>query len=339
MDRVGPVSRWTDFEGAAVNSRRTTRGGFTLIELLVAISLMVILVGSIVMIFNSSVQTVKISEARIRIQNSGRAALEHLARDVTSMLPMEGGSQRFWINDDGENSDVNSAERHYVGARDSIGFRAVTHVNGTLQPVRVMYRLVYDVDPSRRTSVPKVINNKLVAGQTLYVLRKEVLNLDGTFMKDSLGRDLQPIELCYYVTSFNLEYLASISNSAIGQQVAGSFSQIAPDAQGSVLGPFPGPRSTQLRPDNLAPIPGTVTLVNPMGEPDAASPMDKDVNTRNDVPPPGVADPLVTPGSPAPTRYYPRYIVLAIRVTMRVVEDVEARQERVYSRVIWLPTG
>jgi prepilin-type N-terminal cleavage/methylation domain-containing protein len=328
----------TDFEGAAVTIRRTTRG-FTLIELLVAIALMVILVGSIVMIFNSSVQTVKISEARIRIQNSARAALDHLARDVSSMLPMEGGSQRFWMNDDGENSSITAPERHYVGARDSIGFRSVTHVNGILVPVRVMYRLVYDADPSRRKSVEKVINSKLVAGSGLYVLRKEMLNLDGTVIKDTLGRDLQPIELCYYVTSFNLEYMASISNTQIGQQVAGSFSQIAPDARSSLLGPFPGPRVTQLRPDNLDPIPGTVTLVNPMGEPDAASTMDKDLNTRNDVPPPGVADPLVTPGSPAPTRYYPRYIVLAIRVTMRVVEDVEARQERVYSRVIWLPTG
>jgi len=82
---------------------------------------------------------------------------------------------------------------------------------------------------------------------------------------------IQDQELCYYVVSFNLEYLSS----------GRTFSQLAPT-------PFPHD--------------------DPLG---------------NDL---GMND---TPGS--------AYRVPAIRVTMRVVEDVGERQERTIQKVMWIP--
>ena len=82
---------------------------------------------------------------------------------------------------------------------------------------------------------------------------------------------VQDQELCYYVVSFNLEYLSS----------GRTFSQLAPS-------PFPHD--------------------DPIG---------------NDL---GMND---TPGS--------AYRVPAVRVTMRVVEDVGERQERTIQKVMWIP--
>jgi hypothetical protein len=103
----------------------------------------------------------------------------------------------------------------------------------------------------------------------------------------------------------------------------GQFCQIGPDMNGALLGPFPGPI---LRPSNLSPIIG-VRPRNPMGEPDGAS--DASSPIKNDI--------QQTTGTG--TRFYPAFIVPAIRATMRVMEGSETRQERVYTRVISLPTG
>ena len=324
-------------EGTTVTRDRKDRG-FTLIELLVAISLMVILITSTVMIFNSSVATVKISEARINIQNSARAAMDHLWRDLSSMLPMDGGSQRFWMSDDAINPTSAGAgapmsptdpNRHVTGATDSIGFRTVTSVNGILLPVQVIYRLVQDLDGMRQRTIQRVINGRIQQGVRIYVLRKEILNLDGTAVRDATsGRPILPIDLCYYVTAFNLEYMHAMSNDRTNplSGLNGQFCQIAPDMSGQILGPFPGPASTILRPGNLSPIIGARPR-NPMGEPDGAS--DGSSPIKNDI--------QQTTGTG--TRFYPAFIVPALRATMRVVEGSEARQERVYTRVIWLPTG
>jgi len=310
--------------------------GFTLIELLVAIALMIILVTSMVLIFNSSVQTVKISEARIKIQNSARAALDHLWRDLSSMLPMDGGSQRFWMSDDAINPVTGTGamsptdpNRHITGAVDSIGFRTVSSVNGVLLPVQVLYRVVQDVDGARQKTLQKVIDGRIMRGRPIYILRKEILNLDGTLVMDATtGLPIGPIDLCYYVTAFNLEYMHALSNDTTNplSKLNGQFCQIAPDRLNQVLGPFPGPPSTVLRPSNLAHI-LVVRPRNPMGEPDGAS--DGSSPIKNDI--------QQTTGTG--TRFYPAFIVPAIRATLRVVEDIEARQERVYTRVIWLPTG
>jgi prepilin-type N-terminal cleavage/methylation domain-containing protein len=311
------------------------RGGFTLLELLIAIALMVILVSTMVVIFSVSSMTVKISEARVQIQNSGRASMDQLWRDLSCMLPMKGGQQRFWMRDDGETSSLSSEKRHTVGARDSIGFRSMTSLKGVATPLQVIYRLVYDVDPARRLTVPKVIGSTIQPGQKLYVLRKELLGMDGKPLIDAdTGKTILPIDLCYYVTSFNLEFMARFSDSNPGDKYTGRFSNIAPahpSLPNPIDGPFPGPQLSYLAPDNMRPV--VQSPVNPMGEPDGQCDATVSAAAANDI-----LDPY-QPKDARVQRFIPRYIIPAIRVTLRVVEDVEARQERVFSRVIWLPTG
>lgn len=293
---------------SAMKPRRDA--AFTLVELLVAIGLMMVLISSLVLIFASTTATVEINRSRIQIHNAARAALEQLARDLTSMLPMDGGAQRFWMRDGGE-KPINSAERNYIGATDSIGFRAVTSVKGVLTPAQVVYRVVLD---PRGKSVEKVIGGNLVAGRQVYILRKEVLDLNGNALPDPTqsGKTVPAAaDLCHYVVSFNLEYLAG----------AGQYSQIAkvdsppPGLAAMPDGPFPGPLA--IDPSSLVPV--SVPPVDPMGE----STDGADINDE------------VLPSG----RQAPRFVVPAIRATLRIVEDIEARQERVFTREIWLPTG
>jgi type IV pilus assembly protein PilW len=59
-----------------------TQSGVALIELLIAMMLGLILVGGILQMFSSSRQTHRVHEATARMQESGRMALEVIARDI-----------------------------------------------------------------------------------------------------------------------------------------------------------------------------------------------------------------------------------------------------------------
>jgi hypothetical protein len=327
---------------------RHARRGFTLVELLVAIGLMIFLITVMVVMLTNSMDTVKVCEARIQIQNMARASIDYFERDVRSMLAMGSGQQRFWMRDDGETSSLTAPERHTVGARDSIGFRTMMSIDDVLTPVAVLYRLVYDADEGRRQTAPKVTLTKMNPSRKIYVLRKEVLGLDGRPLMDNAGQPVQPMDLCYYVTSFNLEYMGQLDKSAPGNQYSGRFSQIAPSPIGfpnPLDGLFPGPQLSALSPGNLRPV--IQPAVNPMGEPidekrsvewvrnhafppKTSSPLDDRDATRND-------EPIAEYGEYIEMQ--PKYKITAIRVTLRVVEGIEARQERVFSRVIQVPGG
>ncbi len=320
----------------ACGGRMALRRGFTLVEVLVAVALMVLLVTVMVVLFNGSLGAMMETEARLDIQRSARAAMDHLRDDLSSVLPMDGGSQRFWMRDNaidprtGGVMALSDPDRHVTGACDAMGFNAVTSIGGTRLPARIIYRLVKDVDPARHNTVQKVVNGRIRPGRPLYILRKELLDLDGRPLRDpTSGRPVEPVDLCYYVMAFNLEYLHAVSDDPASplSRRNDRFCQIAPDRNGSAEGPFPGPVTSQIGPDVLAPIPARVRPVNPMGEADGAS--DGSSAIRNDI--------RQTARSGA--RFRPAFTVPAVRVTLRVVEDVEARQERVYTRVIRLPAG
>ena len=93
------------------------------------------------------------------------------------------------------------------------------------------------------------------------------------------------------------------------------------------LGPFPGPdlRGGGLDVDYLPSDEGAgVTFLepkDPMGEVTGTADLNDITDPRN------------------PTRLMPKYAVPAVRVTLRVVEDIEARTERIFTPVIWLPGG
>lgn len=307
------------------NGKWSGRGdaAFTLVELLVAIGLMMILISSCVLIFSSSSTTVMIGEARIRIYNSARATVDQVTRDLSSMLPVDGGSQLLWMKDAASKNgssaytDTSDAKRHYEYATDQIGFTAVTSVKGSYVAAIIVYRLVRDPDPDRGKTVERYVNGVAMPARQLYILRKEYRDLNGGDLKDAAGVAVEPGDLCYYVISFNIEYLSA----------NGSFSQIAPGdtAKGMPDGPFPGPA---LSADFLDPASKlTGVPVDPMGEIIGGD----DLN--DEVPKDASGNPI--PGKPLG----PKFVVPAVRVTLRIVEDREARQERVITREVWLPAG
>jgi hypothetical protein len=325
--------------------RRQGPEGFTLIELLISIALMMILIIAVTMIFVNTTETVAVQEARMTVYTNARYAMDIMENDLLGSfglnepprpasqmgpLAQSGGGtyipgdhipQAFWMDNgelpragavgrdgDGELPRLNGAadpKAHYERAGDAIGFRAVTTVADSLQTCEVTYLLIPG-DHVLETSAPgssSPINRPMAdigkllqpgdASHTktartqrpLYTLVRRVRMQNPTLVsgnpvfdqipqvKDKQGNMVvvQDQELCYYVVSFNLEYLAS--NRA--------FSQLAP-----------------------SPFPHEDPLGNGSGPNDA----------------PGTA-----------------YRVPAIRVTMRIVEDVGERQERTIQKVMWIP--
>jgi prepilin-type N-terminal cleavage/methylation domain-containing protein len=325
---------------------RRSQSGFTLIELLISIALMMILIVAVTMIFVNTTETVAIQQARMTVYTNARYALDIMENDLLGAFglnePLQPGKkpggpgntsggatyiagehipQAFWM-DNGELPKGNSGitdgsgqlpklngmadpKAHYERAGDAMGFRTVTTVGDTVQTCEVTYLLIpgdHALDsPPAGASCP--INKPMTdlgsylqmgdashtktarSERPIYTLvrRVRMQNLNqpsGTPVFDLIPqvRDKQgntivvpDQELCYYVVSFNLEYLAN--NRA--------FSQLAPS-------PFPHD--------------------DPIG---------------NDI---GLND---TPGT--------AYRVPAIRVTMRIVEDVGERQERTIQKVMWVP--
>ncbi len=64
------------------NSSSKNQSGLALIELMIAMLLGLVLVGGILQMFSSSRQTHRVHEATARMQESGRMALEVIARDI-----------------------------------------------------------------------------------------------------------------------------------------------------------------------------------------------------------------------------------------------------------------
>lgn len=328
--------------------RARSRGpaqGFTLIELLISIALMMILIVAVTMIFVTTTETVAIQEARMTVYTNARYALDIMENDLLgayglnepvnplkttgpggtaggkTYIPTDHIPQAFWM-DNGElpmaNSGVSDGNgampklngsvddrAHYERAGDAMGFRSVTTVGDTVQTCEVTYILIpgdhtlNSPPPGASSTInrpPGDVSALLQTGDAthtktartqrpLYTLVRRVrmqnLNINTPIpvfdqipvVKNLQGNQIvvQDQELCYYVVSFNLEYLANNM----------TFSQLAPSRF-----PHDDPLGNDLGPNDQ---PGTA------------------------------------------------YRVPAIRVTMRIVEDVGERQERTIQKVMWIP--
>jgi hypothetical protein len=324
--------------------RRRVQSAFTLIELLISIALMMILMVAITMIFVNTTETVAVQEARMTVYTNARYALDIMENDLlgafglnepatpggagsgrpsggATYIPTEHIPQSFWM-DNGELPRAPVAETaigelprlngsadpkaHMERAGDAMGFRTVTTVGDTVQTCEVTYLLIPGdhVLDSPQPNSPSLINKPmgdlgslLQRGDTarvrtvrsnrpLYTLVRRVRMQNPTqpagqppvfdlipVVTDKQGNRVvvQDQELCYYVVSFNLEYLSS----------GRTFSQLAP-----------------------SPFPHDDPIGNGLGANDA-------INSA--------------------------YRVPAVRVTIRVVEDVGERQERTIQKVMWIP--
>jgi type II secretory pathway pseudopilin PulG len=92
----------------------TKRGGFTLVELLIAIILMMILLSAITLIFMRTTDTVAISEARATVYTNARYALDTMENDLMGCLPFNSGQQRF-IMENGRSTTPGAPPTYGVG--------------------------------------------------------------------------------------------------------------------------------------------------------------------------------------------------------------------------------
>jgi hypothetical protein len=342
--RLGSGASEGSFAHASLRSAR--EGGFTLIELLISIALMMILVVAITMIFVNTTETVANQEARMTVYTNARYALDIMENDLlgafglnepmdpskknagqpgqsggATYIPTEHIPQAFWMDNgevpkgdsgmsagQGELPKLNGMadqKAHYERAGDAMGFRTVTTVGDSVQTCEVTYLLIpgdHTLDsPGVGASSPinkpmADVQKFLQSGDStrtttartrrpLYTLMRRVRLQNPNAppgglpvfdmipqVTDKQGNQVvvQDQELCYYVVSFNLEYLANNRQ----------FSQV-----------------------------GTHFIHD--------DPIGND-NGLNDAP--GTA-----------------YRIPAIRVTMRIVEDVGERQERTIQKVMWIP--
>ncbi len=310
------------------------RSGFTLIELLVSIILMVILLSAVTLIFVRTTETVAISQARVTVYTNARYALDVMENDLLGCLPFNNGTQRMIL----ENGRTNPAPgtggpvvgtaptatlgSHYStsagAAADLLLFRATTSVGNTVQTAEVCYHLVpgnraMPIPSGSASPLPTLSTSGggLLAGdpnrggtlrppyRPIYTLVRRVRVPDPgipstsapsytMYPLDAIGPNnpsqklIPDMELCYFVLSFNVEYLGSDM----------SFSQIdtAPGLNGS-------------------PCPPTDPLGDGGGTNDGAV--------------------IGTTG----------LRLTFLRVTLVIVEDAAARQERQIQKTISIPMG
>ena len=267
-------------EAPAQNGRRN---GFTLIELLISIILMIILLSAVTRIFMKTTDTVAIAQARIVVYTNARHALDIMENDLLGTISFNGG-QRFCMENGkvttpGGNPAYNVTGNHYSGAADKIVFRATTTIGNTVQTGEITYELIpanmalgtSGVVVGGDSTRDKTMRNAPFRPLYILIRRTRVANPNNPsvydqFPVDSFGNPVNDTELCYYVTSFNLEYYSSnmtfsqLEPSYFTTAAAGSGSY---DPLGNGLGINDGIGGTALR---VPYIRATIIIVDDIGE-------------------------------------------------------------------------
>lgn len=294
--------------GRALSEHRKVRvEGFTLIELLISIVLMIILLSAVTMIFVHTTETVNQSQARTQVYTQARYSMDMLEADLLACLPFT-GQQQFGMDNGVGGLDRRVATEPNYGqmgghvdgvASDRLVFVATAQVANTTQTARFTYYLLPGHKSLNENGVPEDVGDIDLGatvptpdhpeGRPIYTLirRTEVYNpATGQYNMrpvDAQGKAVPDMELCRFVTSFNLEYFGS--NMLFSQLQPSPFrSTIPPGAQYDPLG-------------------------NGLGENDGQG--------ENAIP---IRVPM-------------------IRVTITIVEDRQARQERTIQKVIAIPMG
>jgi prepilin-type N-terminal cleavage/methylation domain-containing protein len=327
---------------------RRPRSGFTLIELLISIALMMILIVAVTMIFVNTTETVAVQEARMTVYTNARYALDTMENDLLGAfglnepkrqspmgamapgqsqmnqiyMPKDHIPQAFWM-DNGELPKGNSGipdgggelpklnlqadfRAHFERAGDAMGFRTVTTVGDTVQTCEVTYLLIPS-DHVLETPQPG-------SSSTINLPMQDVIRWmkpgDATHTKTA--RTQRPL-----YTLVRRCRLQNMSQAAGPQAIFDQIPQVQ-DKQGHlvivqdqelcyyVVGFNLEYLASNMAFSQLAPSPFNHT--DPLGN-------DQGLNDSA-----GTA-----------------YRVPAIRVTMRVVDDIDERQERTIQKVMWIP--
>ena len=210
-----------------------SRRGFTLVELLICIILMMILLSSVTMVFVNTTEMVAITEARTSVYTNARYALDTMEVDLKGCLPFNSGQQRFILDNGnaaglGNEPSYNAGTGEHIGnAADRLIFRTTSTVGDTLQTVEVEYALISGAkaldEPGGTLPGTNIMAGDPAKGQTvgqagaprpLFTLVRRVRAADNSGIytlpaKDKDNNIIYDSELCRFVISFNIEYLAN----------------------------------------------------------------------------------------------------------------------------------
>jgi prepilin-type N-terminal cleavage/methylation domain-containing protein len=267
-----------------MTTKRATRG-FTLIELLISIILMMILLAAVTLIFLRTTDTVAVAQARVTVYTNARYALDIMENDLLGSLSFGGGGQRFCM----ENGKSNGAGampvygvsgNHFATAADRLILRATTTVGNTVQTAEITYELI----PASMAIGPagSILPGDTTRAQTMknapfrplftLIRRARVANPTNPTVYDQMPVDsftnpVNDMELCYFVTSFNLEYYAA--NMNFSQLEPSYFTQAAAgggawDPLGNGLGANDGAGGAQAY--RMPYLRVTMTVVDDIGE-------------------------------------------------------------------------
>lgn len=241
-----------------------TRPGFTLTELLISMVLILMILTAVLLIFKQSADTSSIGEARIKVYDQSRKALDRIQTDLLGAVGFETGNQWF-VLENGFSTKGGAPPRygsrgnwedHVKRAADRMQFRTIAPAGDTTQFLEVTYELVPYSDPDRkatsRTQRPLFV--------LMRRLRAENPKVPGSFVqaRDSTGLPLEDEELVHFVTSFNIEYLAN----------NGNFSQLDPSPcpPTDPLGNRSGKNDTGPTAIRIPQLRITLTVVDDVGE-------------------------------------------------------------------------
>ena len=230
------------------------KSGFTLIELMIAVGLMAFIMTLVAAIFSQISTTVTTGTDRLNIYSSARAALDIFVTDINGCFPLDSEQQRFTMGEDKQGDDIS-------GARDTISFTATALVKGQPAAARIGYYLVTETDTS-------ILDAQNIDGRSTTTKTKRQLYVLKRVALDSEDKELDSVDLCHYVLSFNIEVYDKASPP--------SFKQLS-----------------------------ALTYEYPIGD----------------------NHPVI------------EKLPLGLRITLRVVANAAERQERIFSRVVWIPMG
>ncbi len=285
--------------------------GFTLIELLIAIILMSILLMAVTMVFVQTTETVTIAEARTQIYTNARYALDMLENDLLCCVPFDSGMQEFAM----ENGAVTSpgsfpvygvSDRHTPNGTqwspaDLIQFIATTTVGDTMQTCKVTYELIPGNYAMSAAGTP-------TAGDKSHERTVRTGRGLYTLVRRIRVPDPGTVILPGVPIKYDQMPKDRLGNTIVDQEIChyviGFNLEYFDESQKfSQLEPSPFTRKLGIQADPLG---------NGQGP--------NDMNTA--------------PPSPTTALRVPY-----VRATLVVVEDVGERQERTFTKAIWIPMG
>lgn len=278
---------------------RRSQQGFTLIELIVAIGLMIILVGAVAMIFYRCVEVFKVAEARTIIYTNARAACDKIAQDLAGTLPIAA------------NTPTNAQLQHFRMGSGPPPSDALVGRDSSWMP---NYPPAVDSLPLTLGSDWMVFNSVTSFNGVIQVVRVSYfLTLDPDPEKRVAARTTRPIYVLWKMVRQTVTAGGTTARTTpIETPVFMTTGAPPVNVQPADLCHY----VAQFRLDWSPPVGGMPAAPANGFHPVETQPYESDTQ-------------------PQATRYLPT----SIRVRMRLIEDSQERQERLITRVIWLPMG